>query len=292
MDGRTKVYGIIANPVEHSMSPVLHNLYGEQTGVDLVYVPFKVKEQELKRAVEGAFALNVQGMSVTVPHKQAVMQYLAKIDTAAADIGAVNTLVRTECGYKGYNTDVTGLLRAVREEGIVMQGRKCIVLGAGGAVRAASYMLAKEGAEEIWILNRSPERARALAGWLNGLTGQDTAKPLALSDCAGIPGNGYFAIQSTSVGMHPETGNAPIEAPAFYEKISEAYDCIYTPAETKFMKLVKAAGGRAFNGLNMLLYQGVAAFELWNPDIRVEAAAVKAARRRIQQLLSQEKQQA
>ena len=187
MDGRTKVYGIIANPVEHSMSPVLHNLYGEQTGVDLVYVPFKVKEEALQKAVEGAFALNVQGMSVTVPHKQAVMPYLAEIDTAAADIGAVNTLVRTDSGYKGYNTDVPGLLRAVREEGIIMQGRKCIVLGAGGAARAASYMLAGEGAEEIWILNRSLDKAQALAGWLNRLTGKDTAKPLALSDYASIP---------------------------------------------------------------------------------------------------------
>ncbi len=289
MDGRTKVYGIIANPVEHSMSPVLHNLYGEQTGVDLVYVPFKVKEEALQKAVEGAFALNVQGMSVTVPHKQAVMPYLAEIDTAAADIGAVNTLVRTDSGYKGYNTDVPGLLRAVREEGVIMQGRKCIVLGAGGAARAASYMLAKEGAEEIWILNRSLDKAQALAGWLNRLTGKDTAKPLALSDYASIPGNGYFAIQSTSVGMHPKTEYAPIEAPAFYEKISEAYDCIYTPAETKFMKYVSAAGGRAFNGLNMLLYQGVAAFELWNPGVRVEAAAIKAARRRIQELLEKGK---
>lgn len=285
MDGRTKVYGIIANPVEHSMSPVLQNLYGEQTGADLVYVPFKVKEEELQKAVEGAFALNVQGMNVTVPHKQAVMQYLAGIDAAAADIGAVNTLVRTESGYMGYNTDVPGLLRAVREEGIVMRGRRCIVLGAGGAARAASYMLAGEGAEEIWILNRSVDRARALAGWLNRLTGKDMAKPLSLSDYARIPGNGCFAIQSTSVGMHPKTEDAPIEAPDFYEKISEAYDCIYTPAETKFMKYVKAAGGRAVNGLNMLLYQGAASFELWNPGIRVEAAAVEAARRRIQQFL-------
>ena len=121
------------------------------------------------------------------------------------------------------------------------------------------------------------------------LTGKDTAKPLALSDYASIPGNGYFAIQSTSVGMHPKTDHAPIEAPAFYEKISEAYDCIYTPAETKFMKYVSAAGGRAFNGLNMLLYQGVAAFELWNPGVRVEAAAIKAARRRIQELLEKGK---
>ena len=103
-------------------------------------------------------------------------------------------------------------------------------------------MLAKEGAEEIWILNRSLDKAQALAGWLNRLTGKDTAKPLALSDYASIPGNGYFAIQSTSVGMHPKTDHAPIEAPAFYEKISEAYDCIYTPAETKFMKYVSAAG--------------------------------------------------
>jgi len=281
MDGKTKVCGIMANPVEHSMSPVLQNLYAERTGINLAYVPFKVEEERLEEAVKGAYALNVQGMNVTVPHKQAVMQYLKELDETAADIGAVNTLVRIDGGYEGYNTDVPGLLRAVKEEGIELNQKKCILIGAGGAAKAAAYMMAKEGASVIYLLNRSVDKAQALAQWVNRLAGRETVKPMALSDYSSIPGDGYFAIQSTSVGMHPNTDAAPIEDPAFYEKLEAAYDCIYTPSETKFMKHVKAAGGRAFNGLNMLLYQGVIAYELWNPEVKVDDAAIAEARMRI-----------
>ena len=139
MDGKTKICGIIANPVEHSMSPLLQNHYAKRTGVNLAYVPYKVKEENLQSAVEGAYALNILGLNVTVPHKQTVMKYLKDIDETAADIGAVNTLVRMEGGYKGYNTDVPGLLRSIQEEGIVIKDRACILIGAGGAGKAAAY---------------------------------------------------------------------------------------------------------------------------------------------------------
>ena len=144
MDGKTKICGIIANPVEHSMSPLLQNHYAKRTGVNLAYVPYKVKEENLQSAVEGAYALNILGLNVTVPHKQTVMKYLKDIDETAADIGAVNTLVRMEGGYKGYNTDVPGLLRSIQEEGIVIKDRACILIGAGGAGKAAAYMMSKE----------------------------------------------------------------------------------------------------------------------------------------------------
>lgn len=286
MDGKTKVCGIIANPVEHSMSPLLQNLYAERTGVNLAYVPFLVKEEQLEEAVAGARALNLLGLNVTVPHKQQVMRYLKEIDETAADIGAVNTLVRVEGGFKGYNTDVPGLLRAVREVGIELKGRKCILLGAGGAAKAAAYMMVKEGASEIYLLNRSEQRARELTTWVNRLAGREVVKRFALCDYALIPGGDYFAVQSTSVGMHPAVDAAPIEDPAFYEKISEAVDCIYTPADTKFMKYVRAAGGRAYNGLNMLLYQGVISYELWNPGVHVDEAAIAEARRLIKKRLA------
>ena len=285
MDGKTRVCGVIANPVEHSLSPLLQNLYAERTGVNLAYVPFKVKEEQLEEAVKGAYALNLLGLNVTVPHKQAVMKYLVEIDQTAADIGAVNTLVRVEGGFKGYNTDVPGLTRAVKEEKIRMEGRSCILIGAGGAAKAAAYMLAKEGAGVIYLLNRSVEKAEALAAWVNRLSGRGVVKPLALTEYESIPGDGYFAIQCTNVGMHPRVDAAPVEDAAFYRKISEAYDCIYTPAETKFMRLVKKAGGRAVNGLNMLLYQGVISYELWNPQVKVKEDAIAAARELLQRRL-------
>lgn len=109
MDGKTRVCGLIANPVEHSMSPLMQNFYAERTGVNLAYVPFKVEDDKVGDAVRGAFALNILGLNVTVPHKQRVMEYLADMDEDARAIGAVNTLVRVQDGYKGYNTDGAGL---------------------------------------------------------------------------------------------------------------------------------------------------------------------------------------
>lgn len=267
--GTTRVCGILANPVEHSMSPMLQNLYAESTGADLVYIPFKVKKEELQAAVSGAFALNILGMNVTVPHKQAVMKYLDSIDEAARDIGAVNTLVRTERGYKGYNTDVPGLRRAVQEAGFTVKGRDCLLIGAGGAARAAAYMLIRDGAESIAVLNRSVEKAEELAEYGNMLAGREMMRALALSQWKELSGKRYLAVQCTSVGMHPAVDAAPIEDRNFYQLIEEALDVIYTPAETKFMRLVREAGGKAVNGLKMLVYQGAVSYELWNPGVRV-----------------------
>ena len=169
ISGKTMVCGILAYPVEHSMSPVLQNLYAERTGVDMAYVPFKVKPEpeEIEAALKGAHALNVRGLNVTVPHKQAVMPFLKEIDEGARVIGAVNTLVWREDGYAGYNTDAAGILRAMKEEGIVIKDSACILIGAGGAAKAAGYVLVKNGARVIYILNRSLERAKELAQELN-----------------------------------------------------------------------------------------------------------------------------
>lgn len=247
----------------------------------MAYVPFRVEESELSEAVKGAYALNILGLNVTVPHKQPVMNHLKEIDETAAAIGAVNTLVRIDGGFKGYNTDVPGLLRSIKEENIELKDRKCILIGAGGAAKAAAYMMVQEQVSEIYLLARNKEKLEEFAQWVNRLAGRDVIKPILLSEHDKIPAGRYFAIQSTSVGMHPNVDAAPIEDPAFYEKIEEAVDCVYTPSETKFMKYVKEAGGRAINGLNMLLYQGVIAYELWHPEVCVDEAVIAEARRLI-----------
>ena len=280
MDGRTKVYGVMGDPIEHSMSPLMHNFYARRTGKDLVYVPFHVNRGTVEAAVKGAFALNIQGINVTVPHKQDVMKCLEAIDEDAVAIGAVNTLVRTEHGYKGYNTDGAGLKRAMDEAGISVAGEKCILLGAGGAAKAAAYTLAKYGAEVVYILNRSVEKAAALADYINGLAGRAVLIPLKLNEYDQIPQEekGYLAVQSTSVGMHPHEEDVIIEDTAFYKLIHTAVDIVYTPSCTKFMKMVQAAGGKAINGLDMLLYQGLIAYELWNPDVKVDKDTIDTVR--------------
>ena len=273
--GTARVCGILANPVEHSMSPMLQNLYAESTGTDLVYVPFKVKEEELQAAVSGAFALNILGMNVTVPHKQAVMKYLDDVDEAAREVGAVNT-------------DVEGLRRTVEEAGFAVNGRDCLLIGAGGAARAAVCMMARGKAGSITVLNRSLEKAEELAEYGNRMAGRDLMKALPLSQWKELPGKRYLAIQCTSVGMHPAVDAAPIEDREFYQLIEEALDVIYTPAETKFMHLVREAGGRAVNGLKMLVYQGAASYELWNPGTKIEKETLALAEALIQKRLQPE----
>ena len=220
----------------------------------------------MEEAVKGAYALNFTGMNVTVPHKQEVMKYLVDIDEDAKAIGAVNTLVRTDGGYKGYNTDAAGLKRAMTEAGIEIRDRTCILFGAGGAARAAACVLAKEGASVIYVLNRSLEKAEALSEIVNDRFGRRVMLPMALDDYGRLECSSCLAVQTTSVGMHPNVDHAPVEDAEFYKKIDTAVDIVYTPMETKFMKYVRAAGGKAVGGLDMLIYQGVIAYELWNPE--------------------------
>ncbi len=285
ISGKAMVCGVIGNPVGHSLSPMMHNFFGTALGLDFVYVPCHVENADVETALKGAYALGFQGLNVTVPHKQRVMPYLAELDEAAKGIGAVNTLVRQEHGYKGYNTDAAGLLQAMEEQDVEIRGRDCLVLGAGGAAKAVSYMLMKERAASVTVLNRTLDKARRLAEEMNLLFGRDAMKAAGLEDWEKLPGEDYLAVQTTSVGMYPQAGHAPIENPAFYERIRMAVDIIYTPAETEFMRLVRKAGGRAMGGLDMLIYQGIIALKLWNPQITVPDDVVRKARSRMEEIL-------
>jgi len=264
IDGHTRTCGLIGNPVEHTMSPAIHNTLAKQLDHNLVYVPFHVEEGGIIDALKGAYALNILGVNVTVPYKSAVLPALSEIDKLAEKIGAVNTLVRTKGGYKGYNTDMPGLYRAMISEGIRLEGEEVILLGAGGAARAVAFMCAENKVSKVYLLNRSLEKAQAVAREVNEKSGRECVYPMLLTDYKLLPAKKYLAIQATSVGLYPETDKAVIEEEDFYRMIHTGYDLIYTPANTKFMQLVKAQGGDAYHGLKMLLYQGIIAYELWN----------------------------
>jgi len=264
INGYTRTCGLMGNPVEHTMSPVIHNTLARRFQENLVYVPFRVPGECVGEAVRGAYALNLLGMNVTVPYKSQVIPFLKEIDPLARQIGAVNTLVRTEGGFKGYNTDMPGLGRAMREDGVGISGEKVLILGAGGVARAVAILLAKEQAGEIILLNRTLDRAAAVAKEVNGMAGRELVRAMALEDYGKLPeGEKYLVIQATNVGMYPDTDRAVIEDPAFYGKIHTGYDLIFNPVKTRFMQLVEDGGGRAFGGMKMLLYQGVIAYELW-----------------------------
>ena len=268
IDGYTRTCGLIGNPVEHTLSPLIHNTLAKKLSHNLVYVPFHVDEGKIQAAVEGAYALNLLGLNVTVPYKSQVMEGLIQIDELAEKIGAVNTLVRMEGGFKGYNTDMPGLYRAMSSEGIQIEGQEIILLGAGGAARAVAFLCASKNASKVYLLNRSIEKAQAVAGEVNAKTGKNVIHPMALSDYHQLPDRKFLAIQATSVGLYPDTERAVIEDEAFYQKIHTGYDLIYKPFHTRFMQLVKEQGGKAYHGLKMLLYQGIIAYELWN-DVAV-----------------------
>lgn len=263
LNGKTKVMGLIGNPVEHTLSPVIHNTIAECMGENMVYVPFPVAE-DIEAAIKGAYALGIQGMNITVPYKSDAIPYLAELDKEAAVIGAVNTLVRTENGFKGYNTDLPGLYRAIRSEGIEVEGSPVIIVGAGGAARAAAFMCAFYKAKSVVILNRTVEKAERIVEEVKEKTGYTPISAKALSEHDSIEGEGYLVIQATKVGLFPNVNESPITATSFFKKAAVIFDLIYTPEQTAFMCLGKIQGAAAFNGLKMLLYQGVAAYEMWN----------------------------
>lgn len=264
IDGYTRTCGLIGNPVEHTLSPVIHNTLAELTDTKLCYVPFRVEPGRLEDAVRGAHALNLLGVNVTVPYKSDVIPFLRDVDPLAARIGAVNTLVRGSDGFKGYNTDMPGLYRAMCADRVRIEGEKVLILGAGGVARAVAVLLAEKRAAEIILLNRTPEKAERIAEEVNRMAGGRIARALPADGYPQLPETErYLAVQATSVGMHPHDDEAVLEDERFYERVHTGYDLIFNPSETRFMKLVKKRGGRAYNGAKMLLYQGIIAYELW-----------------------------
>ena len=299
INGKTRLIGLIGNPVEHTLSPVIHNNISEKMGINSVYVPFRVEDEGLAGAVNGAFKLNILGLNVTVPHKNAVKECLVDIDDAARDIGAVITLVCDESkhGFKGYNTDYMGLARQIKEDGIDLWGKVVAILGAGGAAKAVTYMCIKNGASKIYILNRTVDKAKCIAEDMYGLLNNDSSLynsfgdsskeiskdnmvikdivldrisskeyiiPISLNENNVITEDDLIVFQATSIGLSPNIDQVVIEDKEFYKKIAVGVDLIYNPATTKFMKLVNENGGKTYNALKMLLYQGVAAYELWH----------------------------
>jgi shikimate dehydrogenase len=262
--GTTHIYGIFGDPVSHSLSPLMQNEALHLAGIDAVYLPFHVRPSQLGSAVQGVRALQIRGVNVTVPHKEAILEYLDEIDAQARLIGAVNTVVNRDGHLVGYNTDAPGLVRALEEDlQFAPAGKQILLLGAGGASRAALVALAKAGAAGITVANRNPERARSLVSEFSALwpgtsfahvdMGGETLRPvLDRSD---------LLVNSTSVGLKGEsfTSISPADLPVH----ALVYDMVYRQGGTALLQAAKARGVRAADGLGMLAAQGEEAFFLW-----------------------------
>lgn len=275
INGNTLVLGIIGNPVRHTMSPAIHNFISEKINNNMVYVPFEVTG-DVKTAVKGAYELGIKGMNVTVPYKSDVIEVLSDIDEMAERIGAVNTLVRTENGFKGYNTDMLGLEREMEDEDVILEDADVLLIGAGGAARAAAFLAAKHNAKSLTIINRTVEKADAIAKdvekYISDTSKETVVKTYPLEEYSKLSEEKYVAIQCTKIGLKEEDG-AAIEDKEFYKKITAGVDLIYRE-NTLFQKMVREAGGRAYTGLKMLVYQGILAYELWN-NIKIDDETVK-----------------
>ena len=233
ISGKTRICGIIGDPIEHTMSPVIHNAAFKKLGLDYIYIPFLVRKEELGQAVEGIRSLNIRGFNVTIPHKVTIMPMLDGLDPLAEKIGAVNTVVNNDGDLRGYNTDATGFLQALLEQGVEPKGKNTIILGAGGASRAVSYILAERGAH-LTILNRQLEMdwAEELASRISYDFGKEVkALELTFENLASVLERADMLINATSVGMSPNSEDTPVPAQLLKSNLVVG-DIVYNPIRT------------------------------------------------------------
>ena len=260
IDGETRLYGIIGNPVRHTLSPVIHNRAFKRMGLNAVYLAFEVCR--LESTVEGIRGLGIQGVSVTIPFKMDVIPYLDEIDTMAARIKAVNTVTNKGGRLIGHNTDWKGALAAL-EAKVDLSGKRVYLFGAGGAARAVAFGLKESGAR-ITVFNRSAERARELANELGCLH-----QPLSsIGEASGLDAD--LLINATSAGMHPNDGESPVPK-RILKKGMAVMDLVYSPLRTRLLREAEQQGCQTIDGLEMLAHQGAAQLEIWTgkrPDVR------------------------
>lgn len=263
--GTTAVYGIIGDPVAHSLSPLMQNAAFAAARIDAVYVPFRVSAAALAVAVRGLQGLGIRGVNVTIPHKEAVLPFLDVVDDTARQIGAVNTVVNRDDKLIGYNTDAGGFLAALATDlDFSPRGRRILLLGAGGACRAAAVALARGGASHVVIANRSPDRSIALAvefahAFPSTVFAGCGLELEALRPCLEQT---ELLVNTSAVGLHGEAF-----PPQVLERLAPAaavFDMVYRPGgTTPLVTMARAAGRDATDGLAMLAGQGELAFGLW-----------------------------
>ena len=271
LTGKTRVLAVFGCPVEHSLSPAMHNAAIRALGLDLVYVPFRVEPERLPDAVAGVRAMGFLGVNLTIPLKERAVSLVDGLTEAAARVESVNTLWWKEGLLMGDSTDGPGFISSLEEAGGLPE--TALVLGAGGSGRAICFALAQRGVRII-LANRTPERARRLAAEL-GEAGVRVI-PMDADTLKEACRKADLVVNCTSVGMSPNIGVSPLPAEAIRGG-QTVYDLVYNPPETRLLADARAAGARAINGVRMLVHQGAYSFRLWTgiqPPLDVMEAAV------------------
>ena len=262
VSGMTKIYGIIGDPAAHSLSPIIQNTAFKEMGLDCLYIPFQVKNFELRAAIKGIRALNIYGFNVTMPHKIAIIPFLDHLNMVAKRIGAVNTVINNEGILTGYNTDATGFIKALRENGVEPRGKNVVVFGAGGVSRAICFALAEIDCV-ISIVNRTIDRAWQLANLVSIVSSQKVKSFGTLSqNIHMVLDEADIVVNATSIGMGETIGKSIVTADLLNSSMV-VFDTIYNPVETQLLKDAKKIGAKAIGGVDMLLWQGAIAFKKW-----------------------------
>jgi shikimate dehydrogenase len=263
INGKTRLIGVLGWPVSHTRSPHMHNAALKALGLNMVYVPLAVEPGDLGRAVQGLRALGFAGANVTIPHKEAVMRHLDVVSPASRRIGAVNTIVNRGGRLYGTTTDPEGVWMTLKKAGIRPAGRRVTVLGTGGTARTVLFTLAARGFRDIALAGRRPHRARGMVAAVKKhfglsvpiyhLSGPAFDKRAAATT---------LLVNCTSVGMAPATGKTPVGRKHLHNRMV-VFDIVYNPLKTRLLIEAARAGARTLSGINMLVYQGMAAFKLW-----------------------------
>ena len=270
--GSTQLLGVMGCPIQHSLSPVLHNaalaFRAEQLGrstLDFVYLPLSIEPPRLATAIAGLTAIGWQGFNVTLPHKQAIMQYLDQVTPLAQAVGAVNTVWRQDQQWRGTNTDVQGFLAPLLALKRDWAKTEACILGSGGAARAVIAGCAQLGCAAIHVVARQLPKLQALQASFASLNPPIAIQTHLWSDLAQLLPQTALLVNTTPVGMHPNLEATPLEAEAIARlpPTSIVYDLIYTPRPTQLLAIAKQQNHLTFDGLEMLIQQGAAAFELW-----------------------------
>ena len=269
--GKTRLLAVIGAPIGHSLSPIIQNAALHAAGLDYVYAALPVRADALASAVRGLCNAGIAGFNVTIPFKTEIIPLLDALSEDARRIQAVNTVVIEDGRMVGHNTDVAGFLAGFAERGIALTGKKAVLIGAGGAARAALWGLLRSGISSVVIGVRNASKGAALAadfaadGDVRAVSFDDSAWIAACSDAD-------LVVQTTPLGMTPHTEEMPPVDAAVINPSAVVYDLIYTPAETRFLREARARGCETINGETMLVAQGAEAFSLWTgvrPDMEL-----------------------
>ena len=260
----TKLFGLLGYPLGQSLSPLMQNTAFEELSLNNLYIPIEVSTENLEAVIKGISKMNFGGFNITKPYKIEIMKYLDEIDEYAKCIGAVNTVTIKNGILKGYNTDGIGFLKSFEESADTkIEGKNVFILGSGGAARAISMTLALNKANKIYICNRTFETASALSAEINNQVGNlSFAVPMIYEDMEKAINDTDVLINCTSVGMLPNANETPLNKKLLNSKLIVC-DAIYNPRKTQFILDAEEIGSKTLTGLSMLVYQGIAAFELW-----------------------------